>query len=315
MKALRELLLGVITTGASIVLVVGAILLTITEGMSSASVQTGAASTTLPTFTLGVNRTSQSHPKSTPKTPSPTGTYLPSPSVTPTAFPTANGTCSLPDGWNQYTIMSGDSIDSLANYYGIDQENLMSANCLVSRSLLPGTILFVPPFVPSSTPTARPTPEKSCTLPYGWGIYIVKTGDTLYRISQSYQMSVSQLQSANCLGNSTGIWAGENLFVPFVQTITPLPSSTNTSTQVESSATPNLAATETMIAAAQSQTIQAAQETQAAQEVLYAQQTQTSFESTAQADTQTAIDTANTEVSASATAFCETQIAGELTCP
>jgi LysM repeat protein len=101
-------------------------------------------------------------------------------------------------------------------------ELLSQANCLLSPSIPPGSILYVPP-----QPTQTPIP---CGPPAGWIIYIVKQQDTLFHISTLYRTTVPQLQAANCLGNSTLIITGQSLYVPNVVVITPTKSITPTKT-------------------------------------------------------------------------------------
>lgn len=175
MKALRELLLGVITAGVTTVLVIGAILLALVEGMSSPGSQSGGTVAILPTFTPGVVKTLTFHPIFSSISPSPSLMPQPSPTVTILILNSQNSTCSIPDGWSQYTLMSSDSIESLAELYKISQADLMRANCLTSRSLLPGTILFVPPFAPSATSTASPTQKTTHTPVQGPFVPTVRT--------------------------------------------------------------------------------------------------------------------------------------------
>ncbi len=67
-----------------------------------------------------------------------------------------------------------------------------------------------------SPPSFTPTP---CALPSRWVAYTVKPGDTLFVLSQQTNVTVGQLQSANCLKDTT-IRAGQQLFLPFVPTPT-----------------------------------------------------------------------------------------------
>jgi LysM repeat protein len=88
--------------------------------------------------------------------------------------------------------------------------------------------------MPSQTPTPTATNTKrprsmvpkaniSCGPPSSWVLYTIRRGDTLTRIGQAYGVSVGQLQSANCLGNSTSIQAGKLLYVPNVAPHPPFP--------------------------------------------------------------------------------------------
>jgi len=108
-----------------------------------------------------------------------------------------------------------------------------------------------PTGTPSSTlsstlpPLSSPSPTQICTLPPGWVIYTVQSGDTLFMIGKATGTTIAQLQQANCLGTSTQIISGQKLFVPKLPEIptatnpveTPFPSATFTSTPVAPTST------------------------------------------------------------------------------
>jgi hypothetical protein len=112
------------------------------------------------------------------------------------------------------------------------------AKSLISPTIIqetPYTSLFVP-LAPTSTisftPTITSTEDKSshptstkgeasCGPPPGWVLYNVKSGDTLYKISQLYRVSIAQLQEANCLGASTLLRGGQQIYVPNVLPLQP----------------------------------------------------------------------------------------------
>jgi LysM repeat protein len=91
---------------------------------------------------------------------------------------------------------------------------------------------------PIATATPRPPatqPPTACSHPSGWIVYIVRSGDTLASIGAAYNVSVAQLQAANCMGSSTKIFTGQSLWVPNVPTVTtqpfnPTPTNTPTTT-------------------------------------------------------------------------------------
>ncbi|MCD4673747.1 MAG: LysM peptidoglycan-binding domain-containing protein, partial [Anaerolineaceae bacterium] len=132
-------------------------------------------------------------------------------------------TCQPPEGWSSYTIQAGDTLDALAKSYQTTKTALKDANCLVSDTLLPNTIIYLPPALPTATLTPQPTATAiQCSAPpYGWTTYTVKAGDTLTSLSYRYQISVKDLQKYNCLGNSYAITVGQQLFVPYRPTLVP----------------------------------------------------------------------------------------------
>jgi LysM repeat protein len=240
MKAMRELLIGMLTAIASIVIVMGGITLSLAQGQPVAFFPT----VVLPTNTLTPSPTVQGIPKPTVLSGfnlTTTATLSPVPSITSTEMVPTN--CPPPRGWQQYVVPSGLNLDELARTHGITVDRLMEANCLVSQDLMPDIILYVPPLKPTheathtenaqdtNTPeptrtTAQVTPV-TCGQPHGWGLYFVHSGDTLYHLGMIFNTTVTELQQANCLGNSTYIYAGQRLYVP----VPPAPTPTELPTQ------------------------------------------------------------------------------------
>lgn len=158
---------------------------------------------------------------------------------TATASPVPPTACPPPEGWRSYTIQPGDTLAGLAAAHQVSEEALAQANCLFSQTLLPGSNLYLPP-PPTATATATRGPGETdtpteppplptavqCGPPAGWVVYIVQSGDTLFRIGQLTGASVPQLQAANCLGASTLIRAGMRLYVPRLPAATPTPTAT-----------------------------------------------------------------------------------------
>jgi LysM repeat protein len=207
MQTLRQLGGGVIVAIFSVILVIGGIFLSLAETLPPPATPTQIP----PTF-----------PESFP---TPTPTIIGSPaSDTPTSLPTMTASaalasptaCTPPSGWIRVTTSSGDTVYSLAQRYKTTAENLNAANCLTSAELPGGVALYVPP-----VPTVTVVP---CGAPFGWvRNYIVRPGDTLFRIALSYNITYPQLQRANCMGSSTTIYTGQRLWVPNVPTRTPVP--------------------------------------------------------------------------------------------
>jgi LysM repeat protein len=254
MKAMRELLIGLLTSIASIVIVMGGITLSLAQGQPVAFFPTlvlpsntaPPAPTALgirsPTVLSGFNLSA-------------TATLSPVPSITSTEMVPTN--CPPPRGWQQYVVPSGINLNDLARSRGTTVNRLMEANCLVSQDLMPDVILYVPP-KPTNEPTHTgqsqdtDTPEPTLTIakvtpvpcgqPHGWGLYYVRPGDTLYHLGMIFNTTVTELQQANCLGNSTYIYAGQRLYVPIPPTPTPSetptqapPTPRNTNTRIPTS--------------------------------------------------------------------------------
>lgn len=224
---------GIFMALLSAAIILGAFSLALTEGgrqvallasPTPAAVETGTAIPQVIVFT------------------SPPGEPAFTPSALPTASPTASvppppTSCVPPPGWIPVTVSSGDTIESLAQLYGVTAGQLAGANCLLTTSLIAGTILYAPEPPPNATgtePAPPPPPTNTpipCGPPRGWTSYVVRSGDTLFSIGRAYGVSVSQLQFANCLGSSTRILAGQRLAVPNVPTRTSIPSLTPVPTE------------------------------------------------------------------------------------
>ena len=112
-------------------------------------------------------------------------------------------------------VKSGDTLESLARKHKIGSETVRLMNCLVTETLLPGSMIYLPPI-----PTATKVP---CGAPAGWILYTVQPGDNLYRLSRAYGITVADLQKANCMGTSTIIITGKKLYVPPWPPIYPTP--------------------------------------------------------------------------------------------
>ncbi|MBU2610036.1 MAG: LysM peptidoglycan-binding domain-containing protein [Chloroflexi bacterium] len=158
-----------------------------------------------------------------------TSTLVP-PTETPTPPPPPTN-CPPPARWQAYLVQPGDTLEGLAISYRVSAEELIHANCLVTASLLPGAHLYVPP-----VPTRTLIP---CGPPSGWIRYTILKGDTLYSLGQYYQVTVKELQRANCMGDSTSLYTDRQIYVPNKPTRTPSPRPTSTSTVTPTpSATP-----------------------------------------------------------------------------
>ncbi len=167
------------------------------------------------------------------------GTSLNPPEAQP-IFPPPPADCLPPTGWHPIAVSTGETLASISVLYATSIERLKEANCMDVTSVVAGAILYVPELPPTPTVTATPTPTQTespdqkratkspgdtqaCGRPAGWVVYIVRSGDTLFKIGQMTNTTVSVLQRANCLGSSTLIHPGESLYVPFQPVITVYP--------------------------------------------------------------------------------------------
>ena len=177
----RSLAAGVLAAVVTVVIVLGAISLSLAEAQPNFALPTtvipGSSSPTQPTQIVLVNPTLTSRPsatqaatftstKSPSKTPLPTHTLIPTVTNTPTPAQTNTlAPCAQPSGWTTYIVVPGDYLAQIAYTYGITLSDLRRVNCLGRSSIIhPGDKLFVPPApTPTTTPRAPGTisPTKS----------------------------------------------------------------------------------------------------------------------------------------------------------
>lgn len=62
-----------------------------------------------------------------------------------------------------------------------------------------------------------------CTIPENWIAYIIQRGDTMFRLSRRFGLTVEELAAANCIEDPNNITAGQFLFAPPGSNVTPQP--------------------------------------------------------------------------------------------
>ncbi len=97
--------------------------------------------------------------------------------------PTGGTGSTTPMPTDKYVVKKGDSLYAIAREFGISVDDLKRANNLSNNNLSIGMILTIPKKDTTSTDN----------------IYIVKPGDSLYKIANMYGMSVNELKSLNNL--------------------------------------------------------------------------------------------------------------------
>ncbi len=108
---------------------------------------------------------------------------------------------------SSYTIQSGDTLASIARQFSTTVSALAQANNIVNPNLIyAGQTLIIPTNGSDSGSPPPPNPTVSTT-------YIVQAGDTLFRISLNYGVSVQSIMQANGLSNSGLIFVGQLLII------------------------------------------------------------------------------------------------------
>lgn len=106
-----------------------------------------------------------------------------------------------------HTVMRGETVFSIARMYKIEPQQIINANDRLRRggSLLADEVIRL-------TPSEKGGIQKN-TTPRHASIHYVKPGETLYGISQKYNVSVDAIKNANRL-QSNSIWVGQKLKLP-----------------------------------------------------------------------------------------------------
>ncbi|WP_099223987.1 LysM peptidoglycan-binding domain-containing protein [Listeria costaricensis] len=125
---------------------------------------------------------------------------------------TDSGTTDNTSVGTYYTVQSGDTLYKIASKYGTSVANLKSWNNLKSDTIYPGQKLIVSQSSSSSDSNASDSSSNSNNNNSGSSssssnssasTYTVKSGDSLWKISQQFGVSVANLKSWNNLSSDT----------------------------------------------------------------------------------------------------------------
>lgn len=105
---------------------------------------------------------------------------------------------------NTYIVQSGDSLWSIAKKFNVPVEQLKSYNNLFSNLLSIGQVLEIPKKESEEQPEGE------------YKIYIVKAGDSLYKIANQNNITVKELMDYNNLA-STSLQLGQTLLIPIIK--------------------------------------------------------------------------------------------------
>ncbi len=102
---------------------------------------------------------------------------------------------------NTYTVKAGDTLYSIARRFDLSVNELKALNNLTSNNLSIGQVLII-----KEEADIPPQPSNGIT-------YIVKSGDTLYKIANQYNVTVAEIIDLNNL-STTVLTIGQELLIP-----------------------------------------------------------------------------------------------------
>lgn len=106
-------------------------------------------------------------------------------------IPSKSGT--NPNNMFMYTVKKGDTLYSIARKYNTTVQKIIDLNYLKNSSISPGEVLRIPETY---------TKEEEMYLP-NYTNYIVKSGDTLYSIARTNNLTVDTIINDNSLTKNT----------------------------------------------------------------------------------------------------------------
>jgi LysM repeat protein len=140
--------------------------------------------------------------------------------------PETNPPPAMPSAAQEYTIVKGDTFETIGKHFGVTTKAIENANPgVVPTKLKIGQKIQIPaPAASVSTPAAI-APAAADTSAGGEQTYKVKSGDTLTTIGKHFGVTVKALRSANNL-TTDKIKVGDKLKIPAkttapVETTTP----------------------------------------------------------------------------------------------
>ncbi|KKM09327.1 hypothetical protein SY88_19365 [Clostridiales bacterium PH28_bin88] len=105
----------------------------------------------------------------------------------------------IPTGGTTYTVQPGDSLYLIAKKFGVPVEALKKANGLTGSDIRAGQKLVIPS---GSTGSVS-----------GGTTYVVRSGDTLYKIGERFGVPYREIMRANGLSTTT-LTVGQKLYIP-----------------------------------------------------------------------------------------------------
>lgn len=133
-----------------------------------------------------------------------------------------------------HTVQKGDSFWRIARQYGVSKAELAATNNMsLDKTLKIGTVLVIPPGGVANYQAPAPRKKASVskpkkrnsaiiravTIPDADGTYTIQSGDSLWKISRKFGVSVTSLADANGLDKTAILKVGSKLVIPGVDSV------------------------------------------------------------------------------------------------
>jgi LysM repeat protein len=121
---------------------------------------------------------------------------------------------------NVYIVRPGDTLGRIARLFNTNVETLAQLNGIVNiNQIQVGQQLMLPAeqqaqVSPEATPTTASAPSVPASSDRPQATYTVRPGDSLYKISLMFRVSISEIAQANNLSNRNRIYVGQTLIIP-----------------------------------------------------------------------------------------------------
>ena len=116
--------------------------------------------------------------------------------------------------WQEYTVRRQDTLAAIGKRYKVSIASLRQANNISSLPR-PGTVILIPGRGGSVEPVYDALPAGQSAASASAGKYIVRQGDTLYTLAQTWGTDVDSIRLANRMGSrDTRLSLGQRLSIP-----------------------------------------------------------------------------------------------------
>lgn len=117
--------------------------------------------------------------------------------------------------WDRYVIQPGDTLGGIAQRFRTQVSALQQVNDLTGSRIIAGQTLLIPRAYRAGEPLPRPSVALAATnqQPAPADKYVVRSGDSLWRIANRYQISVEELAQRNGIRRNAVIFPGQELVI------------------------------------------------------------------------------------------------------